>query len=448
MVLLSVGFHQYKRICVLFLAKERQLGKKLDDVLFQGTSINCTTASWSPSKDKTCHFQNLCYSHTDDFYVFVHSPNSEQVLISADSITTEPQLPLTSVTDSTYYFKCVNVTNEMVRKDVMDDNFIFMKGSHIVYTRFVPNNIFHVFHDELLPIYFTLRRYTNPKDYNSTRLFLYDNSDGGSFSFLHDLFSYLPPVFKYELALEPPKTLTCFEKATVGLVRESIWYQYGVNKPEGPIENSTVTSEHIRNFTTFVKERLGISDTCPKENFGILLSRKINRRLLNEKEFRSAISDQLQFDMVELSLESNSLSYIMEKVSCARLVVGVHGALLITTMFLQPSSVLLEIFPYAINPDHRTHYKTLVQLPGMGITYLSWRNTDKLKAVTHPSAIPRLGGIIHLPAKEQERIMSVTEVAHNKTGKDPEWRFFLYQDTIVDIPGIIDLLSKLYLKKQ
>ncbi|KAJ8051108.1 Protein O-linked-mannose beta-1,4-N-acetylglucosaminyltransferase 2 [Holothuria leucospilota] len=323
---------------------------------------------------------------------------------------------------------------------------MFYPGRYIIYTRFVANNIMHVFHDELIPLYYTLLRYFEKSQLSSIRLFINDRSDIGDFAVLYNVFSPHPKLFTYELGLELDGTLTCFQEATIGLVRESTWQQHGIIEPEGPKKNASTTAKHIRLFTTFLTQKLEIRPQCSKGQFGVLLSRKKNRLLLNEKKLQAAISEEFQMKMIELSLEHNSLSSIIERVSCAKLVVSVHGALLIVSMFLPPSSMVMEIFPYAMNPDYRTAYKTLTQLAGMDITYGSWRNMDKKKTVTHPFAHPSHGGISHLSMNEQERINNVTEVPHFKGGSDPEWRYRLYQDTIVDIPAVIDILKKLDFK--
>ena len=169
--------------------------------------------------------------------------------------------------------------------------------------------------------------------------------------------------------------------------------------------------------------------------------------MLNEKELQSAISNEFKLKMIELSLDHDSISFIIEKVSCATLIVGVHGALIIVAIFLPPDSMLIEIFPYGINPYYRTAYRTLSELPGMDITYGYWRNMDKSMTVTHPFAYPLYGGISHLPIEEQERIKNVTEVPHHIRGLVPELLFHLYQDTIVNISAIINVMKDLDFEK-
>ncbi|KAJ8023590.1 Protein O-linked-mannose beta-1,4-N-acetylglucosaminyltransferase 2 [Holothuria leucospilota] len=76
---------------------------------------------------------------------------------------------------------------------------------------------------------------------------------------------------------------------------------------------------------------------CSGDVYGILFSRKINRKILNEKELKDAIAGKFDIKMVELSVEANRLPYIIKTVSCAKLVVGVHGSMQMLGVFLPPS---------------------------------------------------------------------------------------------------------------
>ncbi|KAJ8037220.1 Protein O-linked-mannose beta-1,4-N-acetylglucosaminyltransferase 2 [Holothuria leucospilota] len=437
-ILLSAACYQYMEIGQFLPPEGIKSHKPMFEFLSEGSSFNCSKNS---HQSVTCKFHNLCYAHADDAFIYVYSPNSKQVFVS-DKFEYFATLPLTSAAHLNYYMKYLNLTDQFLEQNLLEENFIFKPGRYIIYSRFVAHNIFHLFHDELLPLFYTLHRHFEEREFSNIKLFIKDKADAGDIGYMYDLFSSDPPLFSFEVALETSHTLICFQEAIIGLARESTWFQFGFEEPEGPIKNSTATSKHIRQFTKYLYGKLNINPRSCKQNFGILLSRKKNRLLINEKELRTAVSDHFQVDMMELSLESNSLPYIIEKVSCAKLVIGVHGALLIMSMFLPPSSLVLEIFPYAMNPDHLTHYKTLVQLPGMDINYTFWRNSEKSKTITHPNALPSQGGIRHLSYEEQQRIMNVTEVPHNVRGADAEWRYFLYQDTIVDIPAVIDTLTR------
>ena len=76
----------------------------------------------------------------------------------------------------------------------------------------------------------------------------------------------------------------------------------------------------------------------------------------------------------------------------------------------------------------------------MNIIYRSWRNLDVTKTVSHPYREPSLGGIHHLPLKEQWAIKKSEEVKPALCCQDPEWLFRIYQDTIVDVDEVIGVV--------
>lgn len=78
----------------------------------------------------------------------------------------------------------------------------------------------------------------------------------------------------------------------------------------------------------------------------------------------------------------------------------------------------------------------------MDIEYLSWRITDISKIVTHPTNESNAGGIIHLSKEKQGRTLNSIEAPPHLCCYDPEFRFRLNQDTLVDINKIIYLLLR------
>ena len=56
----------------------------------------------------------------------------------------------------------------------------------------------------------------------------------------------------------------------------------------------------------------------------------------------------------------------------AQLAVGMHGAILALAMFLPQGAAVVELFPYGVPAAHYTPYRTLAELPGLGLTYRAW----------------------------------------------------------------------------
>ena len=116
-----------------------------------------------------------------------------------------------------------------------------------------------------------------------------------------------------------------------------------------------------------------------------------------------------------------------------------HGSILVLLMFLRPGSFVIELFPYAINPQNYTPYKTLAEI--MDITYSSWQNNIKNNTVVHPNRTKSEGGIMHLDRDMQGNILNTEEVPKHLCCNDPHWLFRIYQDTTVEIPTFIEVMK-------
>ena len=112
-----------------------------------------------------------------------------------------------------------------------------------------------------------------------------------------------------------------------------------------------------------------------------------------------------QVKVMTIDLDTYDLPDIISVVRSSAGLIGVHGSLLAVAMFLPQGSILVELFPYAVNPDHYTPYKTLCHVPGMMIAYRSWANGKRIDSLPHPDWLPEFGGMHHLPLKEQTKII-------------------------------------------
>jgi len=152
--------------------------------------------------------------------------------------------------------------------------------------------------------------------------------------------------------------------------------------------------------------------------------------------------------VVQVSMATHSLKQLIEIVSSASALFGMHGSALVLAMFLPARAIVVEMFPFAINPRNYVPYKTLAELPGMDLIYTSWRNTLVENTVTHPNDAPEIGGIKHLSKKDQDLIQSTLEVPPHLCCSDPFWLYRIYQDTLVDESSFLKVIEGAYQNSQ
>uniref|UniRef100_T1IYY5 Glycosyltransferase 61 catalytic domain-containing protein n=1 Tax=Strigamia maritima TaxID=126957 RepID=T1IYY5_STRMM len=388
---------------------------------------------------RLCRFQNLCI-HSDGEFIFFHGPESiisgitlpqmKEAIVELSSI--EGHNALTLVLTDVPVDRIGDLPWTI--KDIEDTSFLLK--------RFKPNNLMHVIHDDLMPIYSSLLEIgacPQEKRCNAKLVFV-DSFARGPFWDFYKLFTQSEPILLSDLS---SKEIYCFKDVYVGLNRNTVWYQYGFTEPQSPWVNRTVTAMDIQRFTSYVTSFLAgrlLPSTCPAIPLTVLLSRKNTRLILNERQVTEMIEQQTITTVITLSLDDHSLVDLIAHIQCAKILIGMHGALLVLSAFLPPGSILIELFPYAVPPEDYTPYKTLATLPGMGITYKEWVNTKEEHTVIHPDWPKLMGGINHLPLEEQQRIMRDKPVKRHLCCSDPQWLLRIFQDTFVDIASLSDLI--------
>lgn len=406
----------------------------LQALVENGTRMVCTGRMHT---DRICRFESLCYSTEAEEFVYFHS-NASVMLPNLGSRRFQPALlDLSSVEDhNTQYFNFVELPAAVLK---FMPKPVFVPDVALIANRFNPDNLMHVFHDDLLPIYYTMQQFSD-LDLEARLFFMEGWSEGAHFD-LYKLLSNKQPLLREQL--KTLGRLLCFTKSYVGLSKITTWYQYGFVQPQGPKANILVSGNEIRQFTKFMMWKLNISlEESSSEEYIVVFSRTINRLILNEAELILALAQEFQMKTITVSLEEHSFSDIVRLISNASMLVSMHGAQLVMALFLPRGATVVELFPYAINPEHYTPYKTLTTLPGMDLQYISWQNTDRDYTVTYPDRPWDQGGIAHLDKAEQERIIKSAEVPQHLCCRNPEWLFRAYQDTKVNIPSLIRVIRR------
>ena len=419
--------------------EERLLGNgNITDLVHEGSSVWC----WGDRHtERLCRFTNLCYFPSSDAFVFFHSAGSIMAGLPADRF--QPTLlDMSSVRDhNMQYFNFVDLPAAKAEGLQVD----FIDTTTLIFRRFNPDNLMHVIHDDLLPMFYTLHMITGVHTSRGSafdvQLVFMEGWSPGDYIQLYEAFSLHRPLFRD--LLREKSSVTCFKDAYVGVSKATTWYQYGFREPQGPIPGSTVTAREVRQFASFLKFHLGTDNmqVTNGDRYLVLFSRKHNRLILNEVDLTISLVRELKMKVISIGIETHSVAEMIAILSKAAILIGMHGSLLSLSMFLPPSAILVELFPFAVNSNNYTPYKTLANLQGMGILYRAWRNMDEKHTVTHPGRPWDTGGIEHLPKEEQIRIMASTEVPKHLCCRDPEWFFRIYQDTVIDVPSLLNLIQ-------
>ncbi|XP_053265378.1 protein O-linked-mannose beta-1,4-N-acetylglucosaminyltransferase 2-like [Podarcis raffonei] len=406
----------------------------LQDLLQDGTRMVCAGKIHT---DRICRFESLCYSTEAEEFIFFHS-NSSIMLPNLGPRRFQPALlDLSSVEDhNTQYFNFVELPAAALK---FMPKPVFVPDVALILNRFNPDNLMHVFHDDLLPIFYTMQQF--PDLDQEARLFFMEGFSEGPHVELYKLLSSKQPLLREQL--KTLGRLLCFTKSYVGLSKITTWYQYGFVQPQGPKANILVSGNEIRQFTKFMTEKLNVSlEGTPSEEYIVVFSRTINRLILNEAELILALAQEFQMKTITVSIEDHAFSDIVRLISNASMLVSMHGAQLTMSLFLPRGATVVELFPYAINPEHYTPYKTLCALPGMDLQYVAWQNTEKENTVAYPDRPWDQGGIAHLDKAEQDRILQSSEVPRHLCCRNPEWLFRIYQDTEVNIASLIQVVRQ------
>lgn len=87
-------------------------------------------------------------------------------------------------------------------------------------------------------------------------------------------------------------------------------------------------------------------------------------------------------------------------VSKVSVLIGMYGFMLILVMFFLFGVKLIELFLFGINLDNYIFYRILVELLGMNIFYVFWRNEIEENIVIYFYEVLDVGGIDYFSEEE------------------------------------------------
>lgn len=466
-LVVSLGVNYYVAQSHQHQTSDDQIRTKLDlaALLQHGSSVWC----WgNQSTNRICKFDHLCYSDTYDEFIFVHGKIPPiQHNLPHDRFN-PTLLDMSSVEDHNgQYFNFVQLPWQAIKENFNFNSTVILKGNHLVFRRFYPNNMMHVIHDDLIPLYYTLRQYSSLQPGAADiQLIFFDDQPPGNYTYLYHLFSNRSPLYKKDVVklinhhdninTNGHGSLVCFQQIIVGISKVTTWYQYGFqpSTSQGPIQTKRSTPFPYRTFTQFILQKLNIQCPVPvsslrksNDSVIVIMLRQRNRLIVNIDQIKQVLNRQYNKQVVTLSIDNSqdyNITHQLSILSCQSIgLVGMHGSALILGLFLPRHSFLLELFPYAINPSHYTPYKTMANLPDIQLYYASWTNQIKRNTIAHPDYPIQLGGINHLPNQQQQQILNTIEVPRHSCCQDPNWLYHIYQDTIIDVKSFSQQLTQL-----
>lgn len=259
---------------------------------------------------RICEIQNLCYRPALRKFIFYIGVGSRRYGVPKNPFA--PTLcEVSGVANHSFgHFNYVEIPsseeNEGYRR-VLPSTSVYL-----LLKRFLPNNLMHIFHDDLLPIYHTtqiIQRLVGIQ--TEVQTVCIDDYDSGPFWHLYSRGNMA--VFLKDFETEATNEI-CFPIAFVGLSRVSNWYQYGFFQPQGPIANPMVNKELLQDFREHFVASIGLTlrEASDNQNNCVLLSRKGTRLILNEEELISALIATLLCKVAVVSLETHSVQEIIQ----------------------------------------------------------------------------------------------------------------------------------------
>ncbi|XP_073980245.1 protein O-linked-mannose beta-1,4-N-acetylglucosaminyltransferase 2-like [Rhodnius prolixus] len=309
-------------------------------------------------------------------------------------------------------------------------------------SKFKPDNIMHVIHDDILPLYVTYKRICLGKveKCSSETLIAFVDNPCDNYTQLYEAFTFEKP-----LILQTLKEVTCFSEVHVGLDSDSIFYQYGYKKPQGFV-TPKINGEIVFEFTEYILKHLRI-ERNPVMTKSTFIGRLVNRKILNEKFLVELIKD-LHFKNTgqtilvnNIDINAQPIEEVIVSVANSKLIIGMHGAGMMLAMFMPLGSIALELFPYGIVKEHVSALYSLSRVRDVHFGYLSWTNIKKENSLRHPEYPRLLGGFDGISDAEKIRITNASHVQAVHCCNDPLYLHFMYQDTYVDdtiIPIVLE----------
>jgi len=405
------------------------------DAISRGTGLYCRGGDVD---SRRCHASHLCYLRGD--LAAVRGPETTFVGVPVDRFNPALLTLGTVLQHNALHASVVDIPSDEMRLLAAAGRLLVVRGTALLVHRFMPSNVMHAMHDDVLPMLHTMRELGLLGQTNATVVFV-DKHGMGSAS--DTLYAAAQPssIPTMHLADVPQDTAVCFRSIHLGLSKATTWYQYGFHTAQGPTDGTHPAAlraavDSLRRGLALRGGSAGVVREAKASDWNVVvLTRSRNRRILNRGRLVLELRRRFRRKVVQLSLETHSLAEMSQRLRSAGVVVGMHGSILAAAAFLHRGAVLVELFPFGVVPKRYTPYRTLARL--MDIQYVAWVNPNESATVTHPEWPSAFGGVAHLPSDQQQLIMSTREVPPHLCCTDPFWLYRIFSDTIVDARDVV-----------
>ncbi len=381
-----------------------------------------------------CNFNNLCFSPHFNQYLFFHS--TEKSVISG-------------VDDPSEQIKLVRLSSVMghaglyldyvpMPSSASDDFDIeFIDNPTLLLRRWNPGDLFSALHDDLLPIYETMKYFcygqTNVESCLKDFILAFDDFHvEGRFN---DLYTSLFPnvIFLQRFLSYEENMLVCFKKATVGLETDSLWYDHGFSGVNGPLndQHNEVTPTTFEDFRNFVLGKFDIPQDIPSgRNKAAIIK---DSKIVNLNELAEVL-ERKGFEVRIVDNATMSAQEIISEISDSKVLIGFAGGINSLALFLPKNCGIVEIFPFGLDQSSLPAISILAFR--RGLVYQSMIDFVKPPGITGNAKF--LKGLDKTVA---EAVLNLEHVGPVPCCSDPGQKYKLSQRTRADPRTFEDTLN-------
>lgn len=400
------------------------------------TSVWC---QGSHQDHRHCSFRNLCFSPYYQQFVFFHSPSSSSFSGIDDPHEQRNMAKLSPlIGGNQFYFDYV-----MLPEEARANFSVTQIGKPtLILSRWKPNHLLHAFHDDILPIYATLRHLCLgdiPKCAERFQLAIIGPKS--RYDQLDQILSNHPILFLHKplQSLEKRSSLMCFDESMIGLDTETLWYDHGLQGHQKSIDNFQLKPSFFEEFRHFVLKRLRRNPRIKAKDIVVVYSDQTNQ-ISNPHELEQELRGFFPGECGTFDLEKDQITDIIDAVSDCKIFVAFHGAAPSLALFAPKSAIILEVFPFGLHPETFSFTKSLARLQGNHYDAHIIHQVSLTQ--TFPNRAPKFGGIAHLDHNLQHSIEDL-EYVDNVGYNDPAYLYRLHQKSTIDPIELRELLKNI-----